>query len=30
VNLDDADEKTLWHALFMIRRRAQQLRRARD
>ena len=28
VNLDDADEKTIWHAVFVIRRRAQQLRRA--
>jgi hypothetical protein len=27
VALDDADAKTIWHAVFCLRRRAQQLRR---
>jgi hypothetical protein len=27
VSIDDADAKTVWHAVFLIRRRASQLRR---
>lgn len=27
VNLLEADDKTIWHAIFVIRRRAEQLRR---
>lgn len=27
VAIDDADEKTVWHAVYVVRRRAEQLRR---
>ena len=27
VALEDADEKTIWHAIYVVRRRAEQLRR---
>ena len=30
VSIDDADAKTIWHAVFLIRRRAGQLRRTEN